>query len=469
MAKTIRLPGDQRAVFATGLDQIRTENKVPTTFPSDVLAAADEAARRPFTDGHVDRTEVPFVTLDPASSTDLDQAFAIDPPGGADGDLVLRYAIADVPWFVQPGDALDREAWQRGMTMYLPDARAGLYPPALSEGAVSLLPDGPRPAVVFIVRLDASGHARLDGVERAVIRSRVKLAYETAAATDLPAGFAEFADRVEAAEDRRGASRFEAPEQEVAPDGAGGYTIAVRPRAINEDRNAALSLATNLAVADALFAAKTGLFRVMPEPDDRAVSRLRFTATALGLQWPADVSLAAFQRGLDANQPKQAAFLLAVRRATGGADYVPFTPGVKPWHAAMAATYCHATAPLRRLADRYVVEAALAVANGTPVPDHVTEAFAKVSDVMNDADSRSSRVERASIDLVEAVVLHGHEGETYRAVVTDRDDRGARIQIADPAVVARVSAHGVEPGDAFTVRLVNADPLRREVTFERVN
>ena len=78
MAKTIRLSADQHAVFATGLDQIRAENKVPTSFPADVLAAADAAAHKEFTAEHVDRTDVAFVTLDPLSSTDLDQAFALE-------------------------------------------------------------------------------------------------------------------------------------------------------------------------------------------------------------------------------------------------------------------------------------------------------------------------------------------------------------------------------------------------------
>ena len=60
--------------------------------------------------------------------------------------------------------------------------------------------------------------------------------------------------------------------------------------------------------------------------------------------------------------------MLAIRRAGDGASYVPFRDGAVPWHAAMAATYAHATAPLRRLADRYVVRAALAIANGQRVP-----------------------------------------------------------------------------------------------------
>ena len=178
MPKVVQVPADQSAAFSTGLAQIRSENAVPTSFPPDVLAAADAAAKKPFRDEHVDRTDVPFVTLDPATSTDLDQAFAIE--RGSGDDLVLRYAIADVPWFVRPGDPLDAEAWKRGETIYLPDGRAGLYPPALSEAAGSLLPDGPRPAVIFVVRVNAEGNAVLDGVERAIIRNRAKLAYETA-------------------------------------------------------------------------------------------------------------------------------------------------------------------------------------------------------------------------------------------------------------------------------------------------
>ena len=67
--------------------------------------------------------------------------------------------------------------------------------------------------------------------------------------------------------------------------------------------------------------------------------------------------------------------MLAIRRAGQGASYVPYREGVVPWHSAMAATYAHATAPLRRLADRYVVMATLAIANGRAVPDTVSAAF----------------------------------------------------------------------------------------------
>ncbi len=454
---------DTTHALDAGLAQIRHQFQVPLEFPPEVLRAADDAARREPSE-HVDRTDVPFVTLDPEFSTDLDQAFTITRSGD---DLLLQYAIADVAWFVRDGDAVDTEAWTRGMTLYLPDGKAGLYPPVLAEAAASLLPDGPRPAVVFHVRLAADGIATLDGAERAIVRTRAKLAYDRVTAADLPEGFAEFARRMEAAEVVRGAAPVDPPEQ-VVERNAHGYRLAFRPRLASETANAALSLATNMAVADVLQRAGTGLFRVMPEPDGRAIGRLRHMAHAFGMSWPTTEALESYVRTLDPNDPAHAAFLLSVRRAGGGAEYVTFTPGTVPWHSAVAATYAHATAPLRRLADRDVVQAVLAVANGQNVPSDVTERLARLPATMARAAGKSAQIERSVIDLAEAVMLEGHEGTTYAAVVVEDDDEISKIQLTDVAVLAKVTAKGLRPGDECRVRLVSADPVRREVLFERV-
>ena len=454
---------DPDRLLADGLAAIRAQFRVPASFPPEVLAAAEAAARR-VPSAHADRTAMPFVTLDPASSTDLDQAFAIESAGT---DLLLHYAIADVAWFVAPDGPLDREAWTRGTTTYLPDGKAPLYPPVLSQGAASLLPDGPRPAVIFTTRIAPDGAVKLEGAERAVIRSRAKLAYRTVRDEDLPAGFAELAARIEAAEDRRGAARVDPPQQEVESE-AGRYVLRFRPRVIAEDRNAALSLATNLAVADALLAAGTGLFRVMGRPDDRAEARLRHTAKAFGLTWPAAMPLDQFERQLKAGDPPQAAFMLAVRRAGQGASYAPYRAGTIPWHAAVAATYAHATAPLRRLADRYVVQAALAVASGGALVAEISDAFERLPAVMAKADARDGQIDRAVIDLAEAAVLSGQEGESFPAVVTDLAENGARIQLCGLPVVARTAAHGVVPGARIKVRLDAADPEHRSLSFSRI-
>jgi len=455
---------DPDCVLANGLAAIRSQYQVPRAFPQPVLDAAEAAARRVPSE-HVDRTDIPFVTLDPASATDLDQALWVEASGS---DLLLRYAIADVAWFVEDGDPVDAEAWRRGTTLYLPDGKASLYPPVLSEGAASLLPDGPRPAVIFTVRVAPDGAVKLDDAERALVRSRAKLAYETVTDADLPSPFAELARRIGLAEARRGASRVDPPEQEVARRADGGYALAFRARHPSEDQNAALSLAANLAIAEVLQAHHTGLFRVMAEPDAAAVQRLRNTARALGIAWPEAQPLARFRDGLDAADPQQAALMLAIRRAGQGASYAPWRAGAAPWHAAVAAPYVHATAPLRRLADRYVIRATLAIMTGQPVPDAVAEAFQRLPKVMGRSDAMGGQIDRAVIDLAEAVMLDGREGETFAAVVTDVDMRGARMQLADLPVVTRIDAPGAAPGTALQVRLVDADPSNRSVRFEAI-
>jgi exoribonuclease R len=473
--------------FRAGFAQLRADFEVPGGHPPEVLQAAEEAAARPFdvveagvrAPGrwqHVDRTDRAFLTLDPASSTDLDQAFAVESTGD---DVLLHYAIADVGWFVRPGDPIDREAWRRGVTVYLPDGRAGLHPERIAEDAGSLLPGAPKPAIVFTVRVASDGSVSLDGAERAMIRNRAKLAYSTVSPDDLPPAFPELSRRIEAAERQRGAERIQWPEQEVVRAGH-GYTLRFRPRNDAEQQNAAMSLASNMAVADALWDAGTGLFRTMPPLDDRHIGRLRHTARAFGLDWPRGEPLGEFERSLPVGDPRTSAFQLAVRRASGGASYTPYGDfggdgprdgGVrdgKPWHAALAATYVHATAPLRRLADRYVIEAALAVANGREVPDEIEAAFDELPSAMGRANTLANRVDRAAIDLAEAILLDGREGEVFDAVVTDEDDRGARIQICDPAVVTRTVARRVDPGDEIRVKLTGVDVGARSIEVERV-
>jgi exoribonuclease R len=455
---------DPNQALGDGLARLRAQFQVPAGFPPEALQAAEAAAKRRPT-AHADRTDRPFVTLDPATSTDLDQAFTIEPSGP---DLLLHYAIADVAWFVHDGDPIDAEAWKRGATIYLPDGKAGLYPPVLSEGAASLLPTGPKPAVIFTVRVRPDGGVTLDAAERAIIKSVAKLAYDSVGPSELPPEFPEFAARIRDAEAARGAARVDPPEQEVAALDDGRLQLRFRPRAPSEDQNAALSLATNLAVAQVMQAAGVGLFRVMAEPDARAVNRLRQTARALDLSWPQMEPLAQFQRGLDPTDPKQAAFMLAVRRAGTAASYVPWRADQPPWHAAVAAPYAHATAPLRRLPDRYVVSTVLALANGQPAPQAAVQAFEKLPEVMARADALGGRIERAVVDLAETVMLQGREGEVFRAVVTDTDERGARIQLCDLPVVARVAANRVDPGEDVQVRLTLADPANAPARFQRV-
>jgi exoribonuclease R len=109
------------------------------------------------------------------------------------------------------------------------------------------------------------------------------------------------------------------------------------------------------------------------------------------------------------------------------------------------------------------------VVNGHPVPDEIEAAFQRLPRTMSQGDQRANRAEREALDLAEAVVLAGREGEIFDAVVVDESDRGVEVQILDPAVLVRLTARRVDPGDDIRVRLVVADPERRVVEFERVS
>jgi exoribonuclease R len=126
-----------------------------------------------------DARDLELVTVDPAGSRDLDQAFHAERDGGG---FRVHYAIADVAAFVTPGGAVDQEAWSRGETLYLPDGRAPLYPDVVGEGAASLLPEVDRPAVLWTFELDRDARPLATRCDRATVRSRAAWSYVDAQA-----------------------------------------------------------------------------------------------------------------------------------------------------------------------------------------------------------------------------------------------------------------------------------------------
>ena len=286
-----------------------------------------------------------------------------------------------------------------------PDGRAPLHPTELSEGAASLLPDVDRLAVLLTVAIDPKGEAVLRSAERAVVRSRAKLAYDTATDAELPDLMVEVAARVAAAEARRGAGRIEFPAPEIVADPSvpGGFTVRATPRAPSEDWNAALSLSANLAIAQRMLDAGVGLFRVMGDPPDDRLAMLRRTAKGLGVQWPEGEDLRRLTARLDPTDPSPGG--LPPRRPPGRWRREP-TPPVgapgAPWHSVIAAPYAHATAPLRRLADRYVLDLVCELEAGA-VSQSTADALDRLAEVMERAETKAAHVDRAAIDLVETV------------------------------------------------------------------
>ena len=439
-----------------GFEAVRRDAGVPEAFRAEAEAEAQRAAQR--TAAAAPRVDVPFVTIDPPGSRDLDQAMHIERSG--EGHRV-RYAIADVGAFVEPGSALDADTHDRGVTIYAPDHNTPLHPPALSEGAASLLPGEWRPAVLWTLDLDAAGELAATHVERAQVRSGAQHTYADVPA-DLAALLKEVGERRLAIEQARGGVRLNVPEQEVVNQD-GSWNVHYRVPLETEEHNAQISLLTGMAAAQLMLDAGIGILRTQPPPDERSLNRLRRQARALGVPWPESTSYPEFIRTLDPAAPAHAALMQEATGVGRGAGYTAFdgAPPAEPRHFAIAASYAHATAPLRRLQDRYVSECCLAACAGTAPPDWVRAGLAALPDVMAKAAHRAHAVERGIVDLVEAVLLQGREGETFGAVVID----DALVQLREPAVRGRIAKDAAEPGSEVTVRLDRADPAARTVEF----
>jgi exoribonuclease R len=331
----------------------------------------------------------------------------------------------------------------------------------LSEGAASLLPGQWRPAVLWTLELDATGVLTSTEVVRAEVRSVAQHTYEDVPG-DLEPLLREVGERRLELERARGGVRLNVPEQEVVREG-GSWNMHYRVPLPSEEWNAQVSLLTGIAAAELMLKGGVGILRTQPAADDRAIKRLRRQALALSVTWPEAMSYPDFVRSLDPSIPAHAALM---REATGvgrGAAYTAFDggPPSEPKHFAIAAPYAHATAPLRRLQDRYVSECCLAAHAGTAVPDWVRAGLPALPEAMAAGDKRAHAVERGVVDLMEAVLLQGREGELFDAVVID----DALVQLRDPAVRAKLDGPSPEPGSEVRVRLDQADPASRKVEF----
>src|ERR687886_213556 len=339
--RVIRVTGSDPASVAALEERfaaIRARLGIPADFPTEVLAAAEQAAVAPALPA-ADLTDLEFVTVDPPGSTDLDQAMHLERRGDGFG---VDYAIADVPAFVPPGGPVDVEARRRGQTLYAPDQRTPLHPPVLSEGAASLLEGQVRSAFVWRFELDADGEVRRTELVRALVRSRHRLDYgQVQAAADAVPDGADDPDelvarqavllravgvRRMALEEARGGANLPLPEQEVeAVDGR--YSLTLRPVVSAEDWNAQLSLMTGMAAARIMLDAGVGVLRTLPAPDDALVARFRLQAKALGVTWPEGTSLGAFLRGLRRDQPRELALMHEAGALFRGAAYAALLPG----------------------------------------------------------------------------------------------------------------------------------------------
>jgi len=462
-----------------GVARIQSELSVAPEFPPEVEAAAQAAAANPRLPD-LDRTDLPFVTIDPPGSKDLDQAMHLTRNGTG---YTVSYAIADLAAFITPGDPVDQEARRRGESLYGADATIPLHPPVISEGAASLLPDEVRPALLWTIELDSAGEGISIHVERARVRSVARLDYAGVQAIldgvdgAAPEEYAETLTLLKEVgelrvhlEAKRGGINLPLPDQEIEVSGD-QWRLEFRRMLPVETWNAQISLLTGYGAADLMVYARIGVLRTLPPPQQHDLQRLHRTATALGIEWPAEMLYPDFIRGLDPTIPTHAAMAVACTRLLRGSGYASFDGELPELteHAALASEYAHVTAPLRRLVDRYAGEICVALCADLPVPGWVHEALPELPKTMQGSAHRAATYQRAVLDLVEAGVLAPRLGESFVAVVVDVDEkeetRGS-VTLAEPAVESGVaSAHPLPLGTEVQVTLTTADIEKRRVEF----
>lgn len=302
-----------------------------------------------------------------------------------------------------------------------------------------------------------------------------------------------------------GAIELNLPEQRVEARDDGWSLTYCSPLPV-EFWNAQVSLLTGSVAARMMIDGGVGLLRTLPQAAASTVERLRRAAPGLGVDWPAATSPGQVIASLDLADPHHVAFADLAAELLRGAGYVAFdgTPPAQSGHTGVGGVYAHATAPIRRLGDRFVNEVCVALAAGGEVPDWVREALVGLPEALSASSDRARRFDRAIVDGTEAHLLADRVGDHFEAIVVDvepvrhrggpdaprRDDSRAGIEVGtassrggrggaappeptqrgtvmldEPAVSARVDGSALPLGERTMVRLDVADPVTRTVRF----
>jgi exoribonuclease R len=293
-------------------------------------------------------------------------------------------------------------------------------------------------------------------------------------------------------EKARGGVSLALPDAEIECSD-GQWELEYRVSLPVEDWNAQISLLTGMAAARLMVQGKVGLLRTLPPPDAQSIARLRVTAQALGIDWPAAQGYADFIRTLDPTQPKHVAMMMSCTTVLRGAGYAAFNGSLpdQPMHSAIAAEYAHVTAPMRRLVDRYASEVCVALCAQQPVPQWALDGLPGLPDTMQASDRRAHQYERAVVDLVESVLLAPRVGESFDGAIVEvaapktwhgggsrtgagsvgggngGAAHGGIVMLRDPAIEAHVSSSSeLALGANVSVKLVEADPSKRSTQFK---
>jgi ribonuclease R len=485
-------------------------HSIPHVFSREALAEA-EAAKPADLKGREDWRKLPLVTIDPADAKDHDDAVyaEADTDPANRGGFIVTVAIADVAYYVRPGSALDREALDRGNSVYFPDRVVPMLPERISNDLCSLKPNVDRAAIAVRMVIGADGRKRSHSFHRVLMRSAAKLHYAQAqdaidCNTDDVTGplkervldplFAAYR-AVKTARDIRAPLDLDLPERKILLKPDGTLDRVVIPERLDSHRLIEeFMILANVAAAETLE--KAGIppiYRVHDEPSLERVESLRDLLRTLDMSFPKGTVLrpALFNTVLRQIKGTDTEILVneVVLRCQAQAEYSAENYG----HFGLALRrYAHFTSPIRRYADLMVHRGlihALKLGDGALSDDIDLKALNEISARISGSERRAMAAERETTDRLIAhhladrigAIFEGRiSGVTRAGLFVKLDETGAdgfipARTIGDDyfqyhedrhAMIGRSTGETYRLGDSVTVRLVEAIPVAGALRFE---
>ena len=509
-ARVVERLGSINGERAISLIALR-RHSIPDEFSPQALAEAEQA-RSASLAGREDWRDLPLLTIDPPDAKDHDDAVhaALDPDPANPGGFVLTVAIADVAAYVAPGGELDREALERGNSVYFPDRVVPMLPERISNDLCSLRELEDRPALAVRMIVDRQGRKLRHAFHRVMMRSAAKLSYEQAqAAIDgspdaVDPGLVEIALRplwrayeaLQIARERRGPLDLDLPERKLLLKPDGTIDRVVTPQRLDAHRLIEeFMILANVAAAESLEEARQSLiYRVHDEPTLEKMTALAEFLSTLGIRLTSGQAIrpAHFNAILERVSGSEHERLVneVVLRSQAQAEYAAQNYG----HFGLRLSrYAHFTSPIRRYADLVVHRAlirALKLGAGG-LPDMDLGELADIALRISAAERRATAAERETADRLIAAWLADRIGDLFEGRIAGVTRAGLFVKLNETGADGFVPAASLGPdyfryeegkhslvgsrsgvahrlGDIVRVRLLEAAPLAGALRFELV-
>lgn len=418
---------------------ILEEKHIDPRFPKEVEAAAaripDRVTEQDL-EGREDLREEDIFTIDGDHSKDFDDGVSLTRQ--EDGTVILGVHIADVGHYVKQGSLLDREAFDRGTSVYYADQVAPMLPISLSNGICSLNPGVDRLTLSCFMTVDQGGDVKEYRLSRSVIRSCERMTYrmcnlllsgeagaqlEERYARILPAlkGLAELNGVLTAKRRRRGALDLETGERQILCDQEGRpVEVCQRETGVSEQIIESMMLLANETVAGHLARrGLPGVYRVHEAPSEEKCNALRRMLAPFGYEVKS-AGQKGFQSLLKKSKgtPEEILVNMLVLRTMMKAAYSPENLG----HFGLAAEdYCHFTSPIRRYPDlmvNRVLTAELTGKTGETALRRLTNSCKTAAIQSSEREIAAMTAEREIEKLYLAEYMEGHVGEAFLGMVT---------------------------------------------------